>query len=470
MPVALALVALALAILAALPAPASAREPTAAVALGDSFIAGQGGRWQGNSVDLLGSRGGTDRACRAILLGCRYDIGSVYLGGSAPPGCARSDVAEILSAEIAVSERINLACSGATTSAIIRGAHGGRAFKGEPPQADQLAGIARERTVKLVVLSIGANDIGFGEIVRTCVFAYLDRTGPCRNGQRSAIDARLTAALAGVEQALLEIRAVMRAAGYRPWHYRLVLQSYPSPIPRAAENRYPEAGLQRSAAGGCPFYDTDSDFAREEIVGLLDSRLEAISTATGAQFLSLRDAFQGREVCARTARQARGSGGPSPRTSEWVRAVGAGPAIQGGTTAESAHPNAYGQRALGRCLTLLYARRTSSWSCRNTPGEGPEGMFLTRVSTIPSRFTMSLKVRPRRTVARRRTCFRFRLRSAGRPVERATVRLAGRRVRTDGRGRAGKCLRLRARRHRVGARRAGFRAVSTIVTVRRRRR
>ena len=38
-------------------------KPTAAVALGDSFISGEAGRWQGNSVDPTLCRRGTDRAC-----------------------------------------------------------------------------------------------------------------------------------------------------------------------------------------------------------------------------------------------------------------------------------------------------------------------------------------------------------------------------------------------------------------------
>jgi len=95
--------------------PAAARGPTVSVSLGDSFISGQAGRWQGNSTDTLGSRSGTDRACVPAPLGCRYDIGQRLPGRTAPPGCARSDVAEILSARIGVQEMINVGCSGAAT-------------------------------------------------------------------------------------------------------------------------------------------------------------------------------------------------------------------------------------------------------------------------------------------------------------------------------------------------------------------
>src|ERR1700709_38001 len=58
--------------------PASAR-PTAIVAMGDSFISGEGGRWLGNGSEPLGNRSGTDRAafdCGA--LGCEYDPARIY--------------------------------------------------------------------------------------------------------------------------------------------------------------------------------------------------------------------------------------------------------------------------------------------------------------------------------------------------------------------------------------------------------
>src|SRR3954470_21926314 len=98
--------------------PGSAK--TAIVSLGDSYISGEAGRWQGNSVNAAGDRDGTDRAafnCAAAV--CSYDSARVY-GPSAANGCDRSDVAEIKSATISVDQKINLACSGATTANIFR--------------------------------------------------------------------------------------------------------------------------------------------------------------------------------------------------------------------------------------------------------------------------------------------------------------------------------------------------------------
>ena len=64
--------------------------PTAIVSLGDSFISGEAGRWQGNSLFAVGDRAGTDRA----WTGTGYDPTRIY-GASDANGCHRSDVSEI---------------------------------------------------------------------------------------------------------------------------------------------------------------------------------------------------------------------------------------------------------------------------------------------------------------------------------------------------------------------------------------
>jgi hypothetical protein len=39
-----------------------------------------------------------------------------------------------------------------------------------------------------------------------------------------------------------------------------------------------------------------------------------------------------------------------------------------GSSRESLHPNAYGQRAIGTCLGLLYASPHRDYACQATPG------------------------------------------------------------------------------------------------------
>ena len=78
-----------------------------------------------------------------------------------------------------------------------------------------------------------------------------------------------------------------------------MLQGYPSVVPRASEARYPEVDPQRSTYG-CPFYDTDLDWARDQAVSEIGGMVKAAAArATGAEYLAL-NAFQGHEICAKT--------------------------------------------------------------------------------------------------------------------------------------------------------------------------
>lgn len=366
---------------AALPAVASGSPgspSTAIVSLGDSYISGEAGRWQGNSNVQTGSRSGTDRAWVPTWYGGTYDRSRVYQEGTgADGGCHRSDVAEILSNAIAVTRKVNLACSGATTANVLRAASGGVGQNGEAPQADRLAGVARDNDVKLVVVSVGGNDLGFASIITACATAF--STSPswspryCRSEQQAKVDQRMPTAMANVGRALDDIRTVMSGAGYAPSQYRLVLQSYPSPVPRGAENRYSQSGWSRLDTGGCPFWNADSDWARDSLVDQIADNLRTVAGSRGAQFLDLRDQLQGREVCAKGTSLS-GSGGPSATGSEWARFLVSG--VLQGDVQESFHPNAYGQRAGGRCLELLWSRPTGDWRCTNTPGAAPSAMTL----------------------------------------------------------------------------------------------
>jgi len=358
-------------------ATAGAVPATAVVSMGDSYISGEAGRWKGNSDDSGGSRDGTDRA----WTGSGYDPALVY-GSTYANGCDRSDVAEVRSAPTVAQAQINLACSGATTANIFRASQGGKSFKGEAPQADQLAVVAAHYQVKLIALSIGGNDLGFGDVITACVEDYVAYDSYCYATQQKAIDARMAAAMAGVAKSIDEIRAVMAADRYSARDYRIVLQSYPSPIPRGNENRYPERGISRIETGGCPFWDADSDWARDSLVPQISNRLAAVAAARGVQFLDLRDVLQGREVCSTATRQATGTEGPSAVTSEWSRFLDY--YYLQGTTQESFHPNYYAQLGLGRCLTLIAARATGNWACHNTPGRDASGMvLLSRTSAVP---------------------------------------------------------------------------------------
>lgn len=262
--------------------------------MGDSYISGEVGRWQGNWNDPFGNRGGTDRAAYTMAGIWQYDASLVY-GATAANGCHRSDVSEVLSSAIAVDALINLACSGAETQNIPRSSNGG-------------------------------NDLGFADIIITCTVEY--STSPswwpntCNGQEQAGVDSRMGAAVAAAGQ----------ADGYR-----LLLQSYPSPIPRASEFRYSESGWDRALVGGCPFLD-------------------------------LSDQLEDREVCSVHTSQGTGS------DAEWARFLVTG--LTQGYAQESMHPNAFGQQATGTCLRLLYAASEGDYACTNVSGASADTMLL----------------------------------------------------------------------------------------------
>ncbi len=376
-----ALVAIAVTALAAL-GQAGARPgspETAVVSLGDSFISGEGGRWMGNGSEAFGTRSGTDRAafdCGGW--GCEYDPSRVY-GRSERDDCHRSDVAPIRSAPVGVGKRVNLACSGARAVNLWRAAVGGQPHFGEAPQADRLAAVARRADVRMIVVTVGANDVGFGGLVVDCALDWASSSPEdpvyCRGGAQAEIEAALPVAAARLRKALREVRAAMAAAGYRRSDYRLVAMGYASPFPAGRWIRYPEYGWSRLGDGGCPLWNADADWAASRATPSIDAMMRTVAASAGAEYLDLQHALDGHQLCDRRSRLV-GPEGPSPVTAEWVRRL----SFAQGATRESLHPNAYGQRAIDACLGLVYAQPRGEYACHDTPGRGyAGGMRLERL-------------------------------------------------------------------------------------------
>ena len=284
-----------------------------------------------------------------------------------------SDVATIKSAGISVNERINLACSGAKTNNIWRASQGGQSFKGEAPQADQLLTVAQQKNVKLVVLTISANDFGFADRVINCASSWVLGLGTCNQSEQAALQAALPGAQNGLRKAIDEVRAVMAQAGYSPSQWKFVIAGYSSPVPAAANVRY--SGDDKWWTGGCPFYDADFDWAKNVATPFIVDSMRQVAAEKGVQFLDVRDALNGHEVCHKSSSLV--SSSPSSITSEWVRWVNTG--CCQGDAQESVHPNAFGQRAIGRCVTLMYAKTSGNWTCKNTPGQNYNAMTLTAI-------------------------------------------------------------------------------------------
>lgn len=322
-----------------------------AVQLGDSFIAGNAGRWEGNSPTPP-PHNGTDRGA------------AVY----EPGPCSRSDVAEIRTATLAGVDSVrNFACSGATTETVT---------------SDQLPRLQQEldagNEVKLIVLLVGGNNLQFTSIVAACTFgSYSLLSGgqgpPCNSEQQALLAQRIGPMQTNVEALIGRIQEMMEG---QP-SYRFILQDYPSPVPAAANVRYPQGdGSQsdpRVSEGGCPLYDVDLNWAKNSAVPQIREALRAAATNTGVEFLDISNAVNGHEVCHRRSSLV-GPEGPNPRTAEWFRWVTL-TQIQGDFNA-LAHPNAYAQRAFGTCLTLVWSQEPGNYACQNTPGGDTTQMYL----------------------------------------------------------------------------------------------
>ncbi len=362
------LVATALAL--GLAAPAAADGPgagtPAVVTLGDSAISGEAGRWAGNTngdparVDALGPTAYWDTPSGEAIARChRSKAAQAYIGGG------------VLG--------YNLACSGATTAT--HGTAAGEDFKpgidfyadaqGRQGQARALEGLAATRNVKAVVVTIGANNYGFADIVMRCVTNWLTSPTWWKNYCSDDSDmtsrfepARIATETTNVRNALLNVATAMTNAGYSPTQYTILAQTYWSPIPRGAQIRYPESGLSRQSVGGCGVWNRDADWANDTVATTLNSTTRNAAETSGlpnVKVLDLQSALTGRRLCESSVGllEEKGvaswtSAGAVDKT-EWVAQIRTTSTVSGPyQLQESSHASYWGQLAMRNCLRQAY--------------------------------------------------------------------------------------------------------------------
>ncbi|WP_369212983.1 GDSL-type esterase/lipase family protein [Streptomyces flavofungini] len=363
----------------------------AVVSMGDSYISGEAGRWQGNGSNgqysakaKNGSSFGTDRTAfncsgSGVEEKCEHDPKRVYgTTGEGKEMCHRSDVAEIKSVGdvlgIPQERRLNIACSGATTDDILT-----RTFKGERPQIEQLATLSRKYRLKYVVLSIGGNDLGFSKIAQDCVLGY-EANRPCSDKGRDEIPQKMGKVQDSVSKTVAAIKKTLADAGQS--HTKIIIQGYPNPVPSSLNLRYENKAWMREMSGGCPLTDKDVDWLHYEVVPGLNDKIASVAATQNTIFLDPLAALAGHQLCGKGAAQADekntlGSP-PDPNTSEWVRwipGLSDGLPWTQGETQEAAHPNAYGQQAMGACLrkTIEQTQSVSNgyYACAGARALGP---------------------------------------------------------------------------------------------------
>jgi hypothetical protein len=334
------------------------------VTVGDSYISGEAGRWAGNTnkksteVDALGSTAYFDNAGhKAELIA----------------GCHRSQSAEAYIGNGVKGE--NLACSGAETKTYKSGSF----FKpgldfyntsGDEGQALMLEKFAKSNNVTLVAVSIGGNNFDFAGIVAKCVEDFDLGAGAC--SERPPVTEEFSTKnieiqTAAIKEGILHIADAMKNAGYTSTQYTIIVQSYPSPVPRGPEIRYPQTVAERQEIGGCGLYSADADGANEfmlpdinkaEFKGAEEAKLSNLKT------MELASAFNGRRLCETGVGLLEEEGLSSwsepgaVNETEWTSMIRT-PLIPPLDSSpyelqEDLHPNYWGQLALRNCLTQAY--------------------------------------------------------------------------------------------------------------------
>lgn len=369
------------------PTTATAAPPTAAVALGDSFVSGEGAGNYSPVVDLNG-------------------VSQGFPGWSAPNSnayfCHRSPNASLHRAELpGIAARFNLACSGGRPYDIANASASRDKGRAVPAQLDQLRAVARTHDIDLVLVGLGSNNSSFtfGDVASKCAnrfiadawtgwwefWAYLG--GPVEQKPCSAADlataAQFAAATAETVSAVRQVLATLAQIDADGQH-RVVLQDYTNPLPYELASAYHSEdgrddtrdkfralGAERYAAG-CPVHRASLAPGHSFSTGLgslvrsVHATLSAEFPSTDLVYLNVQRAFDGARLCETTA-------GPAAALATPIRLQN-GPtgvfltslsgydkiAIQRfantcvsyfQTCQESWHPNAAGHAVLGRCLS-----------------------------------------------------------------------------------------------------------------------
>ncbi|MER5455167.1 hypothetical protein ABT008_10300 [Micromonospora sp. NPDC002389] len=381
-------------------APAAAALPTAAVALGDSFISGEGAGAYQPVVDSTGVARGFPgwTASNSDAFFC-HRSGNASLHQASLPG---------------IQARFNLACSGGQPHDIAAASSARANGRQVAAQLDQLRTVAQTHDIDLVLIGLGSNNSSFtfGGVAEKCAnrfiadawtgwwefWAYLNgpvEQKPCTDADL-ATPAQLSAATAETTAAVRQILTTLREVDADGQH-RVVLQDYTNPLPLELEagyhsedsrddtrDKFRALGAERYAAG-CPIHRASlapgHRFSQGlgTIVSSTRSTLAAEFPGADLVYLNVQRAFDGARLCERTNSPTGTLATPirlqdNPPNGTFVTSLSGKDkiAIQRiantcvtyfQTCQESWHPNAAGHQVLGQCLTGAATTAVRSVAC-----------------------------------------------------------------------------------------------------------
>ncbi|SCE71294.1 hypothetical protein GA0070607_0662 [Micromonospora coriariae] len=396
---ALTIVTAALSTAVALPAPASAALPTAAVALGDSFISGEGAGAYTPVVDVNG-------------------VAQGFPGWTAPNNnaffCHRSANASLNQANLpGIQNRFNLACSGGQPHDIANASQARANGRTVASQLNQLRAVAQTQDIDLVLVGLGSNNSSFtfGSVAEKCAnrfiadawtgwwefWAYLGgpvEQKPCTDADL-ATAAQLSAATAETTAAVRQLLTTLDQVDADGQH-RIVFQDYTNPLPMDlnptfhtedgrddTRDKFRDLGAERYAAG-CPIHRASlmpgHRFSQGlgTIVKSTRDTLAAEFPAADLVYLNVQRAFDGARLCESSNSPTGALATPirlqdSPNGTFVTSLSGKDKiAIQRiantcvsyfQTCQESWHPNATGHQVLGQCLSGAAATSARAVAC-----------------------------------------------------------------------------------------------------------
>jgi lysophospholipase L1-like esterase len=386
--------------------PAQAALPTAAVALGDSFVSGEGAGNYQPVVDDSGTAQG--------FPGWSAANSNAYF-------CHRSANASVFAASLpGIQQRFNLACSGAQPADIAAPASARPEGRTVASQLDQLRAVAQSYDIDVVLVGLGSNNtqFTFGDVATLCAnrfiadawtgwwefWAYLKGEVPQRPCTASdlATGAEVAAATVETTAALRQILDTLDQVDADGSH-QVILQTYTNPLPPELASQYHEEdnrsdtrdkfralGAERYAAG-CPIHRASlapGQVFSESLGSLVKNAratLAAERPAADVRVLDVQRAFDGARLCENPgspdgalATPVRVQDGPSgtfiTSLSGWDK-IGIQRAANTCVTyfqtcQESWHPNAAGHSVLGQCLAgaVAAAPRSVVTCARNANG------------------------------------------------------------------------------------------------------
>ncbi|MGW7442691.1 SGNH/GDSL hydrolase family protein [Kitasatospora sp. NPDC054795] len=241
-------------------------------------------------------------ALRWTALGDSYTAGVIVATGDETEprdGCARTvdSYPEILRRDLGSLVALrNVSCSGATTGSVDTGAQSplGRPlpplgtdpngpYPSVPPQID-----AVDPATDLVTVGIGGNDLGFAEILKSCIelgAVQLGRGTPCKNKFDASLPDRLNRLRGDYSRMLTALHAKAPSA-------RVLTVGYPHLVPEDAALCQYGNPLQFGT-----FTTGDLAWARTALLEPLNALIAQDTAARGDTFVNLYPASAGHSVC-----------------------------------------------------------------------------------------------------------------------------------------------------------------------------